>query len=125
MFKASIENRGNSKYYATTRHSAFVLDTEGDGANPVDTLLASLCGCLSHYIRDFLVEQRISHNGFTVDSEANITPDKARLGEISVRIDLKGAVLTDRQSADLLEFVENCKVNKILKVNPGVVMKLV
>jgi hypothetical protein len=28
MYKAFIENRGDAKYYATTRHSTFVLDTE-------------------------------------------------------------------------------------------------
>ena len=62
MFKASIENKGNSECYATTRHSSFVLDTEGNGAHPIDTLLASLCGCMGHYVRDYMVNHQIAHN---------------------------------------------------------------
>src|SRR5512143_27905 len=65
MYKASIENKGDSKYYVTTRHAGFVLDTEGNGANPIDTLLASLCGCIGHYVRDYLVDQQIAHSGFS------------------------------------------------------------
>jgi hypothetical protein len=42
MYKAFIENRGDSRHYAVTRHSSFVLDTEGNGANPIDALLAAL-----------------------------------------------------------------------------------
>lgn len=124
MYKASIENRGDSKYYAATRHASFVLDTEGKGANPVDTLLASLCGCLGHYVRDYLVDQRITHSGFAIAAEAGVTPDKARLADIHVRIDLKDAKLDDRQAAELLQFVEACKVHGILKENPGVTISL-
>jgi uncharacterized OsmC-like protein len=124
MYKASIENRGDSRHYAQTRYADFVLDTEGDGANPVDTLLASLCGCLGHYVRDYLVEHRILHSGFTINSEVKVTPDKAQLDKIDVRINLKDVVLTERQAGELLKFVENCKVHSILKANPGVAISL-
>jgi uncharacterized OsmC-like protein len=124
MFKASIENREDSKYYVTTRHSSFMLDTEGNGANPIDMLLASLCGCLGHYVRDYLIEHLVSHSGFTINSETKVTADKARLDKIDVRIDLKGVVLTDRQTEELLRYLENCKINKILRDNPGVAISL-
>ena len=124
MYKASIENRGDSRSYASTQHASFVLDTEGNGANPVDTLLASLCGCLGHYVRDYLVEHRISHRGFTINSEAKVTSDKTQLDKINVLINLKDVVLTDQQAGELLKFVENCKVHNILKVNPGVAISL-
>jgi len=124
MYKASIENRGDSKYYATTRHAGFVLDTEGNGANPIDTLLASLCSCMGHYVRDYLVDQHICHTGFAIEADAGVTPDKARLAGINVRIDLKDVKLDDRQAAELLTFIEACKVHKILKENPGVAISL-
>ncbi len=124
MYKASIENRGDSRYYASTRHAGFVLDTEGNGANPIDTLLASLCGCLGHYVRDYLLEHHISHRGFTINSEAKVKPDKTQLDKIDVLINLKDVVLTDQQAEELLKFVENCKVHNILKVNPGVAISL-
>lgn len=124
MFKASIENRGDSKYYATTRHSGFVLDTEGNGTNPIDTLLASLCGCMGHYVRDYIVDRQIAHSGFSIEAEAGVTPDKAGLAGIKVRIDLKDVKLNDQQAAEMLKFIEKCKVHKILKENPGVTVSL-
>ncbi len=125
MYKASIENRGDSKYHATTRHSSFVLDTGGEGANPIDTLLASLCGCVGHYVRDYMLDHQIGHRGFSIDAEAGVTPDKAGLAVISVCIDLNEVTLDDRQAAEMLKFVENCKVHKILKINPGVAVSIV
>ena len=124
MYKAIIENKGDSKYYATTRHSSFVLDTEGKGANPVDTLLASLCGCIGHYVRDYMVDHEIAHSGFFIGAEAGVTPDKAHLAGIDVRIDLKDARLDGVQITEMLELIENCKVRKILEVNPGVTISL-
>lgn len=124
MYKAFIENKGDSKHYAKTRHSAFVLDTEGKGANPIDTLLASLCSCLGHYVRDYMVVHQITHHGFSIDAEAGVTPDKASLADIKVRIDLQDVRLDEQQAAEMLEFMEICKVHKILKENPGVTISL-
>lgn len=125
MYKAVIENKGDSRYYATTRHSSFVLDTKGNGARPIDTLLASLCGCLGHFVTDYLVDHRITYNGFAIEAEAGVTPDKERLAQINVRIDLKDVRLDDRQAVEMLKFIEVCKVHKILKNDPGVTVSLV
>lgn len=124
MYKASIENRGDSRSYANTRHAEFVMDTECNGANPVDTLLASLCGCLGHYVRDYLIEQQVPYGAFTINSDAKVAPDKSQLDKINVLIILKDVVLTDQQSEELMRFLDNCKVHKILKKNPGVVISL-
>lgn len=120
MYKASIENRGDTRSYATTRQGSFVLDTNGNGANPIDTLLASLCSCLGHYVRDYLVDLGFGHCGFSIAAEAGVAKETASLAEIQVRIDLGGVKLDGQQTAALLKFVENCKVHRILKVNPGV-----
>ncbi len=125
MYRASVENRGDSRHYATTRHDGFVLDTEGTGSNPIDTLLASLCGCLGHYVRDYLHGRQIAYRGYEIAAEAGVTPDKARLGGIVVRIDLKEVQLDDRQAAELLASVEQCKVRAALADNPGVTVTLV
>jgi uncharacterized OsmC-like protein len=125
MYKASVENRGDTKYYATTRHASFELDTNGNGANPVDTLLASLCSCMGHYVRDYLIDQQLEHSGFSLYAEAGVVPVTASLAEIRVRIDLKEVRLNDRQTAEMLKFIENCKVHRILKENPGVTVMLV
>lgn len=120
MYKASIENKGDSKYYATTRHGSFVLDTEGKGANPMDTLLASLCGCIGHYVREYITDHQIKHNGFSVEAEAGLTQDNSNLAQINVCVDLKEMSLMAQQEAEILKYVEKCKINNILKKNPGV-----
>lgn len=115
MYKAEIENRGNSKYHATTRDYSFVIDTEGHGANPIDTLLASLCGCIGHQMRDYMRLHQILCNGFTVKAEAELTKDKDRLSDITVYIDLKNARLDKQQRDDMLTYVQRCKIHGTLK----------
>lgn len=124
MYKAFIENRGDSKHYATTRHSGFVIDTAGQGANPIDTLLASLCGCLGHYVRDYMVDHQFAYNGFSIGADAGFTPDKTRLAGINVCIDLKDVKLNDQQVVEFLKHLDICPVHKILKENPGVNISL-
>jgi uncharacterized OsmC-like protein len=124
MYKATVENRGDSRHFATTRHAGFVLDTEGNGSNAIDALLASLCGCLGHYVRDYLNGRQIAHRGYSIEAKAGVTPDKARLAGINVRIDLKEVQLDHQQGAELLAFVEQCKVRTILADNPGVTITL-
>lgn len=114
MYRASTENWGDSRFLATTRHSSFAMDTQGKGANPVDTLLAALCGCVGHYVRDFLVEKAIAAPGFAVRAEGEATQDQSRLAAISVGIDL-GAVQLGAREAELLDFVRRCKVLRTLE----------
>jgi len=123
-YKASIENKGDSKHYATLQHSSFVIDTKKHGAHPIDTLLASLCGCMGHYVRDYMVDHHIAHNGFFIEAEAGVIPDSIRLANINVRIDLRDVKLNDQQLAEMLKFIEICPVHKILKENPGVTISL-
>ncbi len=125
MYKAFIENKGDSKNYATMRHSGLVLDAEGKGANPVDMLLASFCGCMGHYLRNYMVSRKIVQNGFYIEAEAGFTADKTCLAGINVRIDLKDIKLSNTQETEMLTFLENCPVHKILKTNPGVAISFI
>jgi uncharacterized OsmC-like protein len=120
MYRASIENRGDSKHYVTTRHATFVMDTEGQGSNPIDTLLASLCGCIGHRARDYMREQGIASLGFTVTAEADLAKDKTRLGDISLLMDMKGTQLNQQQRSELLKYVERCKIHNSLKSNSSI-----
>jgi uncharacterized OsmC-like protein len=111
MYRASIENRGDTQYHATTKDSAFVLDTAGHGANPVDALLASLGACVGHYLRDYLRNEGIAYRGFTVDAEATATADQKKLARITLWIDLRDTEIGEQQRAALLAFVERCKIH--------------
>jgi uncharacterized OsmC-like protein len=60
MYSVSIENKGDSRHYARTGEYVFTIDTEGRGANPVETLLAGLCGCVGHWTREPLYGNRVA-----------------------------------------------------------------
>lgn len=123
MYRASIENHGDSRCHVTTKDCAFVIDTEGGGANPVDALLASLCGCVGHYVRQYLRDQRIASNGFTIDAEASTTPDKSRLSVVTLSMDLRDTALDSAMRAALLGYVERCKVLKVVRGGSEVVFR--
>lgn len=125
VYKASIENRGDSRHYATTRHSSIVLDTKGQGANPVDTFLAGLCGCLGHYVRDYLDKEGLIQDGFSIGAEADVTPENNRIGVIQVCVDLHDAKLGPLQKSELLTYIANCKIHQILAEVPGISLTLV
>ena len=114
-YSASVENKGDSTYQATTRHSSFLMGTAGRGANPIDTFLASLCACLGHYARDYLRDQQTAADGFTVKAGATATPDGMRLAEIDVQIVVAGARLDERQRAELAATADRCKIHNTLK----------
>ncbi len=114
-YAAAVENRGDSTYLATTRHGSFVMSTAGRAANPVDTLLASLCACVAHYAGDFLREERVAADGLHVSADATGTPDGRSLARIDVRVEVRGASLDGRQRAALLGVAERCKVHNTLR----------
>ena len=85
MYSASIDNRGDSKYHASTGAFGFVMDTDGQGVSPVGALLASLCACLGHYVRDFLGGQKLAYSFFAVRTSLLRTTPTVRRGPLRVR----------------------------------------
>ncbi len=124
MYRAMVENKGDSKYYATATDHHFVMDTEGQGAGPVDVLLASLCACLGHYVREYAREHEIAYDAFTVTAESNLAQDGTRLSDIGVSIDLRDARLAEQQQAELLKYIERCKIRNTLKANSDIIASL-
>ena len=115
MNRASIENKGDSRFYATTKDYAFVLDTEGQGANPIDALLASLCACIGHMTRDYLKSNGDASRGFRVTAEGSMTADETKLSVIRLGIDINGTGLDNARESELLAHVERCKIRQTLK----------
>jgi uncharacterized OsmC-like protein len=115
MYSASIENKGDSRHYARTGEYAFTIDTEGRGANPVETLLAGLCGCVGHWTRDYLRVEQMEAKGFGVKAEAEPTGDRKRLLSIDLRINVEGVKLDARHKEGLHRHVQDCLVYNTLK----------
>jgi uncharacterized OsmC-like protein len=114
MYAVTIENRGDARYHATSRGYGFAIGPQGAGANPGATLLAALCGCIGHYVRQFLKERGIASSGFALSVEAESTPDESRLARIDVRIDLAGTSLDEAGRKDLLAAAHRGKIHKTL-----------
>ena len=115
MYQASAENWGDSRCIATTRHASFVTDTQGKGANPVDTLLVSLCSCIGHYVRDHFVAKGSPLPVFRVSAESDTAREDSRLSAISVRIDVGRIRLGPPEQAEILAEVERCKIYGTLR----------
>lgn len=115
MYKASIRNDGDLKFYATTRDHSFVLGLEGAGAHPVDTVLAGLCGCIGHYIQDFFHLNNRPCPGFDVRAEARSSADNSRLSDIALVLDFKQPDLATEEKQALLSHITRCKVHNTLK----------
>jgi uncharacterized OsmC-like protein len=114
MYAVTMENRGDARYHATSRGYEFVLGPQGAGANPGDTVLAGLCACIGHYVRQFLQERRLASHGFALRAEAESTADETRLASINVWIDLRNTALDEEGRAQLLASAARCKIHNTL-----------
>jgi uncharacterized OsmC-like protein len=110
MYSASIRNKGDSKYYAATKGYRFVIDTEGGGANPIETVLSGLCGCLGHWARDYMRGEQIAEKGFGIRADAELTGDRRRFSKIEVAIEVKNLGLDSAHKEALQQHVRNCPV---------------
>jgi uncharacterized OsmC-like protein len=115
MYKVMIENWGDSRFLATTRHGSFPMDTRAKAPNPVDTFLAGLCGCLGHYARDYLDGKAIPAPLFAISAEATATADHSRLADITIGIDLGDVRLAASQERELVAHVQQCKLYGTLR----------
>jgi uncharacterized OsmC-like protein len=124
MYAVTLENRGDARYHAASRGYEFTLGPQGAGANPGDTVLAGLCACVGHYVRQFLQERKLAAQGFRVEAEAESTPDESRLASISVWIDLGDLPLDEAGRAALLAAAARCKIHNTLKAACPVTLAL-
>ena len=125
MYSALVNNDGSSKHFAKTRHGEFTIDTEGKGSNPVDTVLAGLCGCIAHEVRDAMLRNKIKYTSFQVKAEADSVADNSRLNSVTVTIDLQDTHIGKEDAAALITAAEGCKVRSTLNPVAPVSISLV
>jgi uncharacterized OsmC-like protein len=116
---------GNSAFKVKSKDYELVVDTQGKGITPPDTLLASLGSCIGVYLRKYAEGARLKLDDFTIVVEADFSPGKpVCFKEIRVAIDLKQAAIDAQRKSALLEFIKNCPVHNTLKQNPQVSINL-
>lgn len=123
MFKAAIVSKGDHKYFATTQHSQFLLASDGSGSKPTDALLASLCGCLGHYVGDFLQQEKIAFSEYSVSADSELTEDQTRLGDIHITVEVKDASIAKAAYDKMLIFITQCYIYNTLKANSKIHLK--
>lgn len=125
MYRVEVSNKGGSKFTAKSKDYEFMIDTEGGGCTPPDTLLASLGSCVGVYIRKYAEGSKLSIPEFTVTVDGELSKERpVAFKLINVSIDLKGAKIDDRRREALLAFVQNCPVHNTLKQDPEVKIHL-
>jgi uncharacterized OsmC-like protein len=128
MYQAQIVSAGDKRYHAKTSSShAFYMSSDGSSANPVDTLLASLCGCLGHYVGDFLHQEHISFSDYIVRASCDLTNDRTRLGDIHVHIEIHQAKQewNETISSAMQKFIMQCYIHNSLKANAPIPIEIV
>lgn len=110
MYQASIASTGHRTYHAVTANLTFDMGAEGKGASPVQVLLASLCGCIGHYVEIFLSQSSRSFESFEVSATCDPPTEGHDLGRIDLVIRVRGTELSDVAQAELCAFVTRCRV---------------
>jgi len=100
------------------------MASDGSAAKSTDVLLASLCGCLAHYVGDFLRERSIRFSDYAISAESELTEDRVRLSTIRVEIELRDSQLSDAEQAELVKFVTQCQIHNTLKANAPIPISL-
>jgi len=121
MYEVEVVNKGNSAFYVRSKDCEFVIDTNGNGITPPDTLLASLGSCVGVYIRKYAEGARLTLGKFKIKVSAELSKESpVCFRSINVAIDLEDADLDERRKKALLEFIKNCPVHNTLKAYPEV-----
>lgn len=59
MYKVEVSHAGDYTFKVKSKDSAFIIDTQGKGVTPPDTLLASLGSCIGVYPHTFAESPRL------------------------------------------------------------------
>lgn len=97
--------------------------TEAGGSDaaptPVELFVASLASCVAHYVNRFLARHQLPTEGLAVGATFTMADRPARVGEITVSIDLPAGVPDERRAA-LLAVASHCTVHNSLEDPPTV-----
>lgn len=112
MYNAIVENKGTDQFFATTKDYKFVMGQ--GGANAIDALLASLCGCVAHHVRACLVGRKIAYSAFTIEAEGARSDDRLFLTVISIVLKVEGCALTQADRQELQQQPDHCPIYNTL-----------
>jgi len=97
----------------------------GDDSAPTPTELfvASLAACVAFYARRFLARHDLPTEGLAVDASFTMASRPARVGEITLQIELPEGTPVEKRDA-LLAVASHCTVHNTLTTPPKVTIDL-
>lgn len=121
MYRVEISNEGAYKFNVKSKDYEFIIDVNGKGATPPDTLLASIGSCIGVYLRKYADGAKLPLRDFMISVEADFGKEAPYyFRQINVAIDLKGLELDDHRKSAILRFIKNCPVHNTLTNNPAI-----
>ena len=125
MYKAEVTHNQDLAFTVKVGEGKFVIDANGKGVTPLDTLLAGLGSCIGVYIRKYAQGAKIELENFQVNVSAELSGQPSfSFKNINVDVDLKNCSLDERRKEALLRFIKNCPAHNTLKGNPQIEFKL-
>ena len=107
-------------------HELFADQPVGDGGEdsaptPTELFLASLAACVAFYAERFLRRHGLSTEGLVIACDYAWARDRARVGEIDVRVEAPG--LTPDLYEAFTRVIERCPIHSTLRQPPEVRFK--
>lgn len=124
-----VDHVDGDRFEITVRHHSLAVDQPvadggGDSApTPTELFVSSLASCVAFYVRRYLARHQMPTEGLSVSADYSLASRPARVGEVSIRIDLPGGVPEERRDA-LLAVASHCTVHNSLEQPPSVSIEL-
>jgi len=110
MHQTTIVSTGDRQYHASGEQLSIAMASDGQGANPVDVVLAGLGACIGHYVGLFLEREGVVHGTFEIGVQCSPAAGESHLGDIHLAIRVRGASLGAAQKEALRGFVTQCRI---------------
>lgn len=126
MYKVEITHNRDFVFTVKANESEFIIDAQGQGLTPLDTLLAGLGSCIGVYIRKYAQGSKLELENFKINVSAQLSSQPPfSFKQIDVQIDLKDSGIDERRQKALLEFIKHCPAHNTLKSNPVIGFELI
>ena len=113
---------------AIRQHRLWVDQPVADGGEdsaptPTELFVASLAACVAFYARRFLARHHLPTEGLEVEADYATAARPARVGSITLRLQVPPGVPEDKRAA-LLAVARHCTVHNTLSTPPTVTLNL-
>src|SRR5579872_678295 len=124
-----VDHKGGDLFEIAMRQHVLYVDqpTEDGGSDsaptPTEMFVGSLASCVAFYVRRFLSRHDLPTDGLSVTARFTMAERPARIGEMTLSIQLPEGIPDDRR-APLLAVASHCTVHNTLDQPPSVTIQL-